>query len=391
MNERIEPLEIQKYIKLAQENNKISLAPGLPDLSILPLDKLKHAYAELMTESVASFQYKGPEESLKEKIQAMMLEKSVQCGLDEILITNGAQQALYLTANLWLKNYGSLIIEEFVYPGFLQIATMYELNYLTVPSIFNQGIDLNYLEIVLKKHKPLPYLYIVSNGHNPQGITLSNKNRKDLAYLADKYNFIIIEDDPYGYLTYTNETYLPLRAFTTNAIYISSFSKIIAPALRIGWIIGEPEMIQKLEQLKDMNDIYVSNLNQITLNTLLTKHHLPDMIAPQKVLYQHKRDCMVAALRQYIKVPFQYVIPQHGMFIWLVFLEVNIEKNRDLLFEKSNVLFIPGSAFSINKNPGVQAMRLNFTSPSFENIELAIQRLGQALLEINYFKDLSTV
>ena len=379
MNERIQPLAIQKYVKLAQRKNTISFAAGLPDLSVLPLKQLREVYNQMVDEDSSSFQYQAPLESLKKKIQEMMAAKSVPTKLDEILITSGAQQGIYLTATLWFRQRASLIVEDFVYPGFLQIATMFDLNYLPIPSIMNEGLDLNYLETILKTQKPLPYLYLVCNGHNPLGFTWNTQLRKELAFLAEKYNFIVIEDDPYGYLSFSDEEFLPMRAYTKNAIYIGSFSKIIAPALRVGWIVGEQEIIQKLEQLKDMNDLYASNPNQLMVTKLLEKYSLPEIVQPQIKLYKAKLDCMISAIHEYMNFPFNYALPKHGMFIWLEFPTIDLEQYKDDLFKKSGVLFIPASAFSVEENIKKQAMRLNFTYPSCENIILGIKKLSNGL------------
>lgn len=382
MNERIKPLAIQQYIKLAQNKEFISFAAGLPDVCVLPLPQLKEMYKQIAEEGLLSFQYQPPVESLKKKIQHMMADKSVACELDEILIINGAQQGIYLTANLWFKEKASLMIEEFVYPGFLQVANLFDLNYLPIPSKSYEGLDLDYLETVLKTQTPLPYLYVVCNGHNPKGISWNTQLRKDLAFLAEKYNFIIIEDDPYGYLNFSDETLLPMRAYTKNAIYIGSFSKIIAPALRVGWIVGDKEIIQKLEQLKDMNDLYVSNPNQLILNKFLDNYSLSEITKPQIASYKAKRDCMISALQKHMKIPFNYVVPSHGMFIWLEFPDTDIEQHKAELFKKAKVLFIPASAFAVNQSIKKQAMRLNFTYSSHDEIIAGVKQLSDAMYDL---------
>lgn len=383
MKDRIKPLSIQQYIKLARNKEMISFAAGLPDVSVLPLDKVKEEYAFIIEENDQAFQYQAPSESLKRHIQSMMAAKSLSCQLDEILITSGAQQGIYLTANLLLEKYSQVMVEEFVYPGFLQVADMFCPEYTPITTSYNQGMDLNYLESILKTNKPIPYLYVVCNGHNPLGMTWDSNKRKDLAFLADKYGFIVIEDDPYGYLSFTEEHYAPIRAYTNNAIYISSFSKIIAPAIRVGWIVGDKELIQPLEHLKDMNDLYLSNPNQLMLNRLLNKYSLTDIAAPQIALYKEKLTRMKHALDEHMKIPFRWVIPEHGMFIWLEFPSVNIETHLDSIFEEAGVLFIPGSAFSVERNLQKQAIRLNFTSPSFADIDLGIKKLSEVLLKIS--------
>lgn len=379
MNERVQPLEIQKYIKLSQTNDYISFAAGLPDLSVLPIDQLKTAFAELQEERMHSFQYQAPREALKEKIQEMMAAQSVNCSLDEILITNGAQQGIYLTSRLFLKQNASLMIDEFVYPGFLQVANMFDLSYLPIASLFNQGLDLNYLEFLLKKNKPLPYLYIVCNGHNPLGLTYEAEKRKQLALLAEKYNFIIVEDDPYGYLSFTNEQFLPMRAYTNNAIYIGSFSKIIAPAIRVGWIVADTAVVRKLQQLKDMNDLYCISTNQLALNNLLHRHSLEEITAPQKALYKSKLDTMVKALETFMSIPYSFVMPKHGMFIWLELQHNGLDLQHENLFHKSKVLYMPASAFAIGRSKLRQAIRLNFTYPSHDEIINGVEKLSTLL------------
>lgn len=381
MKDKIQPLAIQKYVNLSRNKEIISFAAGLPDLSVLPIEKLKNAYTELLEEKHSSFQYQPPVESLKKNIQKLMLEKNVSCDTEEILITNGAQQAIYLTANLFLTQQAPLLIDEFVYPGFLQIANLFDLEYLLIFTDLKDGLNLNVLETLLKKKKPLPFLYIVSNGHNPLGITMSNESRENLAYLAEKYHFIIVEDDPYGFLNYTNESFLPLRAYTKNAIYIGSFSKIIAPVVRVGWIVGDHEIIKKLHQLKDMNDLYMSNPNHLVVNNLLENNCLNEIIEPQKNLYKRKRDCMITALKKYLKIPYRYSEPKHGMFLWLEFSNADMQDLQQHIFEKSKVIYIPENAFSVVKNTTKQAIRLNFTYPSFTEIELGMKNLCAVLNE----------
>lgn len=379
MKDRVRPLAIQQYIKLAQQPNVISFAAGLPDLSVLPLKQLKNAYAQTVLDNDSLFQYRPPVDELKQKIQSLMHQRSVPCSLDEMLITGGAQQGIALTASLWFEQQHHLMVEDFVYPGFLHVANYYDLNMISIPSLFNQGMNLQALEQVLKTKKTIPYLYVVCNGNNPQGYTWSAEQRQSLAKLADQYNFIIIEDDPYCYLTYSDEAFLPLRAYTKNAIYISSFSKIIAPTVRVGWMVGDAELIKKFEHLKDMDDLYLSNPNQLAVNRFLEQQNLDEIVTPQINLYQSKMNCMLTSLKLFLEVPYHIVIPKHGMFIWLEFPDISIEEHQQWLFETSKVLFIPGSAFSTSATTRKQAMRLCFTSATQEQIIEGIKRLANAL------------
>ena len=379
MKNRLSPLAIQQYIKLARQPGVISFAAGLPDLSVLPLKQLKASYVHIAAGADTMFQYQAPIDGLKQQIQKIMEQQSLVCSIDEIFITGGAQQGIALTANLFFARHENLLIEEFVYPGFLHVANYYGMHYIIIPSIFDKGIDLNALEQVLKTQKTIPYLYVVCNGNNPQCYTWDHQLRQSFANLAEKYNFIIVEDDPYCYLGYGDKPPLPMRVYTKNAIYIGSFSKIIAPAVRVGWMVGEPDIIQQFEHLKDMDDLYLSTPNQLAVHHFLTHNHVEEFVKPQLDLYRSKMDCMLTALNQYLKIPYQVVMPKHGMFLWLEFPDTPIEDNKAFLFNSAKVLFIPGSAFSATHSKQKQMMRLSFTYPSHEEIIEGIRRLADAL------------
>ncbi len=353
------------------------------NLSVLPIDALKQEFGQMSEISASAFQYQAPHESLKSRIQAMLAAQNLECSLDEILITQGAQQAIYLTANLFLKEKFPLISEEFVYPGFMQIAKLFDLDYIPVPYNEDNSLDLEYLEHCFKTTpSALPYLYLVSNGHNPCGTTLSREHREHLSILAEKYHFNLIEDDPYGNLDFTETKLPPLRAYTRNAMYIGTFSKILAPSLRVGFIVANSDIIRKLQQLKDLVDLYSFNANHWVVDKMLEKHNLADITRPQSTLYKEKLYHMIAAIHRHIKVPFRYTKPSHGMFLWLEFEDMKILENNDYLFNMSKVLYVPATAFSITKNEQKnvkQAIRLNFSYPSFEDIDRGIKRLGEAL------------
>lgn len=378
----LEPLAIQQYIKRSADKSLISFAAGLPSLSVLPLTQLKKAYHNIENLADKYFQYNAPSNELKQKIQQLMLKQGLPCRLDEILITNGAQQGIALACHLYLKHQQTLWIEEFVYPGFLHTAKQYQINYQTIPSIYGEGLDLDALESILQSGVKLPFLYLVANGNNPQSYTLDENKRKRLANLADTYDFIIVEDDPYCYLKFSATHYRPMRTYTKKALYIGTFSKTISPSVRTGWIIGDKETINHFEHIKDRDDLYLFNPNQAAVNTVLSHCQFDEIINPQLELYQSKMDCMVSSIEQTFDFPYQLFIPEHGMFLWVEFPETDIESNVSQVVDESKVLFIPGSAFAPNKTHR-QAMRLGFTYPSHETIKNGIKQLGQSLNRLN--------
>lgn len=381
MKDRIKELEIQKYLKLASKNDMISFAAGLPDLSVLPVDIVKEATEAVSQYTASAWQYQAPVEGLKSHIQTIMSQLSVSCSTDEILLTHGAQQGISLCASLFLEQKANLISEAFVYPGFLQIANLYDFNYIVLNSSIESGPDLTHLESLLESGEVLQFLYLVTKGNNPLGYTLDNPSRKRLGEIADKFNLVIVEDDPYGFLEYEASDILPMRAYTKNAIYIGSFSKVVAPALRSGWMVGNVDTIIKCSQLKDMSDLSIANPGQHVLSYILDRHSLDDIAQPQARMYKSKRDCMVNALQENMKIPHSFSTPNHGMFIWLELPNTDIETNLQSIFQDSNVLFIPGSSFSVNECQNVQGMRLSFSNSTHAEIEQGIAQLAKALVK----------
>ena len=332
--------------------------------------------------SQSTLQYAPPLQTLKAQIVNLMKERNVLCSHEQIFLTSGAQQAMKLICQLLVDKGDSIIIEEATYPGFIQIAKSVQANLVTIPIDYENGIIIEKLENILAKSKNTKLIYTIPEGHNPLGISLSKENRLKLINIALSYKIPIVEDDAYGFINY-GEVAPPLRSYCSNLVfYIGSFSKILSPATRVGWIIVPEPFIGKLEILKECMDINTSTLAQHIISTYLNKGYLSDHIYLIRNYYKEKRDKMIEALNCYIP-EMQFNIPDSGFFI-CGRLPNHIDTNKlfEQAIERQKVSFLPGIAFGVsNKSNLSNCMRLSFAFCPTNSIEIGIKRLRDAIKE----------
>ena len=375
----LEKSYIQKALQTPADPELISFALGMPATSLLPLDKYKTALEKVI--SSTSLQYSTPLKSLKTQIVDLMKERKVFCNQDQIFLTSGAQQAMMLITKLLVDKGDDIIIEEATYPGFIQIAESLQANLITIAADHQNGILVEELERYFKKQKKPKLIYTIPEGHNPFGISLSKEIRLKLINLVQSYKIPILEDDAYGFINYEEEVDLPLRAYSDEWVfYIGSFSKILSPATRVGWIIVPEALVEKLEILKEISDINTATFAQYIISSYIDMGYLNDHLSSIKKHYKEKRDMMVKALKQYIP-EMQFVIPKSGFFIWGR-LPSHIDTNKlfKLALETKNVSFLPGSAFCLNNgNNLANCLRLSFAFCPPNSIEIGVKKLRDAI------------
>ena len=376
----------EEYICLINEEEQyeyISFALGLPANEALPLGLLQDS-AKYCTDN--SLQYSPPVRELKSQIKELVKQRAINCKEEEIFITAGAQQGISLLTKLLHDKFRSIITEELVYPGFLQIAQSLESDLLTIASNYQTGIDLDILEQKLKVSREKPSLiYSVVDGNNPMSFSLALNNRQRLVSIAKKYQIPILEDDPYGFLCYQKEQLPALKALEPDHVcYIGSFSKIIAPALRVGWLIVPKHIVAKLSMLKESSDIDTATFSQHIVSRFIGNGHLDDHLTKIKDLYRTKRDLMINCIKKYLPSNSKYIIPQNDIFLWL---ELDSSINADHLFKqalKQKVMIMLGSAFIANNyvrnKIAINCIRLNFSFSSYEEIEAGMKRIGNLLV-----------
>jgi len=287
-----------------------------------------------------------------------------------------------MLTRLLLDPGGCVITEEMTYPGFQQILQPYCPKVLSVSTDLSTGMNVDELERLLMSADRPALIYSVTDGHNPLSVSMSLEKRQQLVQLARRYQVPIIEDDPYGFLFYETRSLPPLRAFDDQWVYyVGTFSKILAPGLRAGWIVVPEDLVAPLSVIKESIDINMAPLTQHAIADYLTSGHLEKHLDTLRQEYRKRRDALQVALEEYFPPDTIWQSPKSGVFIW-VELPENVDTG-DLLrvaIDTEKVAFIPGFAFNTAAKPCARnTMRLNFSHNSVERIAAGMARLGRCL------------
>lgn len=378
---------IRELLKITQVPDIISFAGGLPAPELLPTEEVAAATAEVLhTRGTQALQY-GPTEGympLREWVAAQLSTAHLSLTPDNILITTGSQQALDLLARVFFDPGDTLLVESPTYMGALQAWSTYEPRYIIVP-LDAQGLLIEPLEELLQQHRP-KLVYVLPTFQNPSGVSLSLQRRQRLIELIERYNLLLLEDDAYSQLRYEGEdlpSLLHIAARTTGGLparvfYIGTFSKVLAPGMRLGWIAAPAEVIHQLVMVKQGTDLHTPTFNQIIAHTLLSRDYLQRQVPRLLPVYRQRRDVMLAALQRHFPAQANWTRPEGGMFIWVTLPAA--ADSADLLQKatKQGVIFVPGRAFHATGG-GASTLRLSFSNAGHERIETGIGRLGQAL------------
>ncbi len=373
---------LRDMIALVARPDILSFAGGLPAPSLFPTAAYAQATAQVLANNPDALQYGPPFLPLKAHIVGLMEQRGVRCVPEQIFLTTGAQQALDVLVRLLLNPGGQVILEELVYPGIQQVVAPFSPTLLTVPTSLESGMEVAGVEAHLTSGARPAFIYCIPDAHNPLGVSMSQAKRARLVELAQRFQVPLIEDDPYGLLCYDEPAPPPLRALDEQWVfYVGSFSKILAPALRMGWIVAPEALIPKLTVVKEASDLETSALTQRTIAAFLDAGHLPEHLLTLRQAYGKRRDTMLRALRAHFPREARWSEPAGGMFIW-VELPGAVD-TRALLrraVEAEHVAFIPGPAFAVNEpTRAAPCLRLNFSNATDAQIEEGIARLGRVL------------
>jgi len=380
---------IRELLKITQRPEIISFAGGLPAPDVFPIQRFQEAcQAVLQTNGATALQYSATEgyEPLREMLAQNMSRYGIGAQPENVMITSGSQQALDLIGKLLVNLGDRILVEAPTYLGALQAFNIYGAEYVSVP-IDEDGLRTDLLEASLRLGPK--FMYILPNFQNPGGTTLSEARRHDLVLLADKYGVPIVEDDPYGQLRYEGEHLPPLLVIDrrrdnghsiANVIYLSTFSKTLAPGLRLGWIVAPSEVISKLVQLKQGADLHTATFNQIVAYEVARDGFLDEHVKLIRNVYRERRDVMLNALQEFFPPEVTWTRPKGGLFLWVTLPD---GMDSQALFEaalKENVAFVPGESFyPKNGHPVTPHMRLNFSNAKPEQIHEGIRRLSIAV------------
>ena len=392
MSSRVEGLEaseIREILKLLERPNIISLAGGLPDPSTFPRHEIAEIARRVIEEKGEAVLQYAPSRGVSEFIEAVRVF-SDKFGLgvrrdDAILATVGSQEALYLAAEVMLDPGDYVIVENPTYLTAVKVFRYRGVRFIPV-QLDEDGMDTVALEEVLRRVRSegrrVKLAYLVPTFQNPTGVVMSNDRRRHLLELAEEYDFLILEDDPYGLIRFEDIDVKTLKALDRygRVLYMSSFSKILSPGLRLGWIAGPEEIVSYLEKAKQHVNLHTSTLSQYIAAEAIRAGVIERNLPRIRELYRRKRDVMLEALEEYFPREARWTRPKGGFFIF-VYLPEGIDAKRMLREAvERGVAYVPGESFYVDGS-GSNTMRLNYSYPSVEAIREGVKRLGELLRE----------
>lgn len=383
---------IRELLKLTEEPDIISFAGGLPAPDVFPVKEFREACNYVLDHFGAqALQYSTTEgyRPLREMIARHTLRYIADINPDNILITSGSQQALDFMGRVFINRGDYIVVESPTYLGALQAWNAYGAQYIPVRTDEN-GMVVEELEAALRIGPK--FIYVLPNFQNPSGVTLSLERRKKLVEMADKYGVPIIEDDPYGQLRYEGENIPSIVTldseyrgpngghYSGNVIYMSTFSKLLAPGLRLAWVIAPEQVIRKLVMTKQGADLHTASFNQYVAYEVGKGGFLDEHVKVIRSVYKERRDVMLEMMDEMFPPEVHWTYPQGGMFLWGIMPECMDAAEVLKVAIERKVAFVPGAAFHATGG-GHNTMRINFSYSSPDSIREGITRLGTTLKE----------
>ena len=384
---------VRELLKLTERPDVISFAGGLPAPASFPAEEIALAAERVLARDAARVLQYGPTEGfppLREFVAALMQQRGVAIGPQQVIISSGSQQALDMIAKLLIDRDDIMLVENPTYVGALQAFRPYQPQFVPLP-MDDGGMIIETLAATLERlahegRRP-KFLYTVASFQNPTGVTLTLDRRNALLDLAERYDLPIVEDDPYGELRYSGTPVPSLAALDTArhggprfVTYFSTFSKLLAPSLRVGWIVGPDALLTKLTQIKQGLDLHTGSLAQAIAYESCRDGLLERHVPKTRALYHGRRDTMLAALEREMPAGVRWTTPEGGMFLWLTLPDsVDVAE----LLRRAvghQVAFVPGDAFFANGDDG-KTMRLNFSYPETDQIIEGVRRLAAVMRE----------
>jgi 2-aminoadipate transaminase len=367
----------------------ISFGGGLPDLSQLPLgeysDVAKYVISNYGLKALQYGKTEGVDE-LKDELVKFMARYGIRADSTQILPTVGSQEAIELMARVFIDPGDVIITEKPTYLAALQAFRVYRARIIGV-DMDNDGLMIDKLEDTVKRLRSegarVKFLYTIPVCQNPTGITMSLDRRKALLELASRYDLMVIEDNPYSYFTFEPVDTTPLKALDREGrvVYMSTFSKIIAPGIRLGWVVADQEVVNWLAIAKQAIDLHTPTLSQYIAYELLRRGIVDKYISVIRETYKVKRDAMLDALSRYMPRGVSWTRPSGGMFIWVTVPSgIRTEDMLALAIRKYKVAYVPGKSFYPDEDVH-NNMRLNFTYPTIDQIYDGVRRLANAISE----------
>ena len=383
--ERVRSSTVMELLRLAGQPGLISFAGGLPAPELFPVAEIRAATDRVLDSQAATALQYGATEGylpLRELVVREMASRGIECRLEDTLITTGSQQALDLVARVFLDEGDFVLTENPTYLAAIQVFQSYGARFAPVPTD-DDGLIPSALPELIARHRP-KLLYTIANFQNQTGRTLALERRRELVEVAARHGLIVVEDDPYGKLRYSGTDIPPIRSLDSSGhvIYLSTFSKTVAPGLRTGYVIAPEEVQRRLVVVKQATDLHSSSLDQ----RIVYEYHQANDTAPHvariRAAYGERYAVMDECLRAELPAGFEWTHPEGGMFLWVTGpagLKTHALLARAL---ELGTAFVPGRDF-FPDGGGDNNTRLNFSSMTVEAIRAGIPRLGKLFREVS--------
>jgi len=380
----MKPSAIRMLLKVTEDPEIISFGGGLPNPDSFPLEDVKKIFDDLiMKNGKRMLQYGATEglNSLNVALAKRLNEKEkISCGPENIIQTTGSQEALYMVGKIFADPGQYVISEAPTYTGTITALRASNIRMIGI-EMDHYGMKIDSLRDTLRRYPDPKFIYVIPNFQNPTGITMSLERRKELLEIAEERNLTIIEDDPYGALRFSGSHIPSLKSLdrSGNVVYLGTFSKVLAPGFRLGYVVATPDVIEKLNLAKQALDLASSTLSEYIAEAYLSEGYIEKQIPKIISLYKEKRDLMIESFENYFPDDVEFTRPNGGMFIWVTRKGSDTDKLFPIAMKKK-VAYVVGSAFYPDEN-NHESMRLNYTYSSNENIIEGVKRLGDVFRE----------
>jgi 2-aminoadipate transaminase len=379
----VAPSAVREILKVAERPDVLSFAGGLPAPELFPAQELSEAYQAVLRKNPASALQYGITEGflpLREWIAERLRARGIPAAADTVMVTSGSQQGIDLVARVLLDPGDTVLVENPSYLAALQAFSAYEVDIVALEGD-EHGLRTELLEAAVRAHRPA-LIYLVPEFQNPRGTTLAMERRQELAAIARRHEIPILEDDPYGALRFHGTPCTPLAALADGlTFHLGTFSKTLAPGLRIGWVHGPKPVLRTMTVAKQACDLHTATLAQHATVELLRTFDYEAHLGRIRAEYRRRCETMLRALEQSMPPGTRWSTPDGGLFLWL---ELPPGLRDDEVFRAAisrKVAVVPGSGFFVGP-PQHGFCRLNYSNQSVANIELGMARLGETLYEL---------